>query len=191
MAESFFGKLFGRKEDNEAESSVPPVAAAVKTSEGTMVLQLFEERVPNTVANFVHLATKGFYDGLTFHRVIEGFMVQAGCPEGTGTGGPGWQIADEIVDGLRHDSAGTLSMANAGPDTNGSQFFITLAPTPWLDGQHTVFGQVVKGMDVLERIGSVETDERDGPLEPVLMEKVAIFRDGERVAETQPMPETL
>lgn len=191
MAKSFFGKLFGGKKDNEAEPSAPPVAAALKTSEGTMVLELFEEQVPNTVANFVHLATNGFYDGLTFHRIIEDFMVQTGCPEGTGTGGPGWQIADEIVDGLKHDSAGTLSMANAGPDTNGSQFFITLAPTPWLDGQHTVFGRVVKGMDVLERIGSVDTDERDRPLEPVLLEKVAIFRNGERVTETQPMPETL
>jgi len=191
VTKSFLGKLFGGKGAEEGERSTPSVATVLKTSEGTIVLELFEDRVPNTAANFVHLATKGFYDGLTFHRVIKDFMVQGGCPDGTGTGGPGWQIADEFVDDLKHDAPGTLSMANAGPDTNGSQFFITLAPTPWLDGKHTVFGRVIHGMGLLEQIGAVKTDGRDKPKEPVLMEQVAIYRDGEPVTEIQPMPETL
>ncbi len=191
MTNSFFGKLFGGKDEGEKERPAPPLAATVRTSKGALALELFEDQVPNTVANFVHLATEGFYDGLCFHRIIEGFMVQGGCPEGTGTGGPGWQIADEFVEGLAHDAPGTLSMANAGPDTNGSQFFITLAPTPWLDGHHTVFGQVVRGMDVLEEIGRVRTDERDRPVEPVRMEEVNIYRDGEPLHPPQPTPETL
>jgi cyclophilin family peptidyl-prolyl cis-trans isomerase len=165
--------------------------AVMQTSKGDMVLELFADRVPNTVRNFVHLASKGFYDGLTFHRVIEGFMVQGGCPEGTGRGGPGYRFADEFHNDLRHDSAGVLSMANAGPNTNGSQFFITLAPTPHLDGRHAVFGQVVEGMDVLEEIGSVQTNAQDRPKTPIKVETVDIYRDGEKVTEEQPEPAKL
>ncbi len=165
--------------------------AQIETSKGTMRAELFEEQAPNTIANFAHLASRGFYDGLTFHRVIEDFMIQGGCPEGTGRGGPGYRIADEFAPGLKHDQAGTLSMANAGPNTSGSQFFITLAPTPWLDGRHSVFGRVVEGEDVLEEIGSVETNANDRPLEPVTIEQVRVLRDGEPVSGEQPPPQKL
>jgi cyclophilin family peptidyl-prolyl cis-trans isomerase len=168
-----------------------PTTARIETTMGTMLVQLFEEQVPNTVANFVHLAAKGFYDGITFHRVIKDFMVQAGCPQGLGTGGPGWQIADEFVAGLTHDAPGVLSMANAGPNTNGSQFFITLAATPWLDGKHTVFGRLLDGQKVLKKMGKVKTDAQDRPMKPVDIVSVAIFRDGEAVAGEQPMPDTM
>ncbi|MFW6189757.1 MAG: peptidylprolyl isomerase [Planctomycetota bacterium] len=168
-----------------------PIVARMQTSEGTMLFQLFEEQAPNTVANFVHLAAKGFYDGLTFHRVIEDFMVQAGCPEGDGTGGPGWSIEDEIDPDLTHESEGVLSMANAGPNTGGSQFFITLDATPWLDGKHAVFGRLMDGVEVLHRIGSVETDEKDRPVEPVTIESIGIFRDGEPVEGVPPEPEKI
>src|SRR5690606_16416684 len=120
------------------------------------------------------LAEKGFYDGVVFHRVIEGFMIQGGDPTGTGRGGPGYTIADEFHPQLRHDGAGVLSMANAGPNTGGSQFFITLAAAAWLDGKHAAFGGVVEGMDVVKAIGSTATDGRDRPVEPVRMEKVTI-----------------
>jgi len=166
-------------------------AARINTSLGSMVVDLYEAEVPNTVANFVHLATKGFYNDLLFHRVIEGFMVQAGCPLGTGTGGPGWNFADEFADGLVHDAQGVLSMANAGPNTNGSQFFITLEATSWLDGKHSVFGKVSEGLDVLAKIGAVKTDQRDRPLEPVVIKSIEILRDGQPVAEVQPMPQVL
>lgn len=149
-----------------------PTAAQLDTSMGMMVVQLYESEVPNTTANFVHLASRGFYDGLTFHRVIKDFMIQGGCPKGDGTGGPGWRIADEFVKGLKHDVAGTLSMANAGPNTNGSQFFVTLAATPWLDGKHTVFGRALGGMDVLQKIGAVEVDGKDRPAKPVTIRSV-------------------
>jgi len=168
-----------------------PTVARINTSMGQMLVQLHEDETPNTVANFVHLASAGFYDHLAFHRVIEGFMAQAGCPRGDGTGGPGWNIADEFVDGLRHDSQGVLSMANAGPNTNGSQFFVTLAATPWLDGKHTVFGKVLEGLDVLERIGAVKTDARDRPVKPVVIQGVDVFRDGEPVPGLQPKPKVL
>ena len=118
------------------------LTALFSTSKGKIRLTLFAEETPYTVANFANLAKRGFYDGLTFHRVISDFMVQGGCPLGTGTGGPGYRFADEFVKGLRHDRPGILSMANAGPGTNGSQFFITHVPTPWLDGKHSVFGAV-------------------------------------------------
>jgi len=148
--------------------------AVIKTNMGTMRIELFEKRAPKTTENFITLAEKGFYNGLTFHRVIKGFMVQGGDPNGDGTGGPGYTIKDEFNPELKHDSAGILSMANAGPNTGGSQFFITLAPTPWLDGHHAVFGKVVEGRDVLEAIGSVKTGANDRPLEPVVMENVSI-----------------
>jgi peptidyl-prolyl cis-trans isomerase B (cyclophilin B) len=121
--------------------------AAIETNKGTVNLTLFSDRVPFTVANFVNLAQKGFYDGLKFHRVIDNFMVQGGCPQGTGTGGPGYKFEDEFDAELRHDRPGILSMANAGPNTNGSQFFITHVPTDWLDGKHSVFGAVVSDDD--------------------------------------------
>ena len=121
--------------------------ATIKTNKGDINLNLHAEQTPLTVANFVNLAKRGFYKGIQFHRVIDDFMVQGGCPEGTGTGGPGYQFGDEIVDELKHNKPGILSMANAGPGTNGSQFFITHIETPWLDGNHTVFGEVVSGED--------------------------------------------
>ncbi|MCO6459674.1 MAG: peptidylprolyl isomerase [Pirellulaceae bacterium] len=126
--------------------------ATIKTSRGTIRCQLYDDKVPKTVANFEKLAGKGFYNGLKFHRVIADFMVQTGCPQGTGTGGPGYQFADEFHADLRHDGPGVLSMANAGPNTNGSQFFITHVATPWLDGKHSVFGRVLDGQDVVNAI---------------------------------------
>jgi peptidyl-prolyl cis-trans isomerase A (cyclophilin A) len=168
-----------------------PVTAKIETSKGAMVAQLFEDEAPNTVANFVHLASKGYYDGLCFHRVIADFMIQGGCPQGTGTGGPGWMIADEFSPQLSHDGEGVLSMANAGPNTGGSQFFITLVETPWLDGRHAVFGKLLAGDDVLRTIGSVKTNTQDRPLEPVTISSVRIFRDGEELQGVQPEPETL
>ena len=133
--------------------------ATFKTEKGDIVVELFADRAPKTVENFVNLARSGFYDGTTFHRVIAGFMAQGGDPTGTGTGGPGYQFADEFHPSLRHDSAGILSMANAGPGTNGSQFFLTFGPTPHLDDKHSVFGKVSGGMDVLRSIR--ERDPRD------------------------------
>jgi peptidyl-prolyl cis-trans isomerase B (cyclophilin B) len=121
--------------------------ADIETPKGTIHIHLFADQTPVTVANFVNLARRGFYDGLTFHRVIDDFMVQGGCPEGSGRGGPGYRFEDECTDALRHDGPGVLSMANAGPGTNGSQFFITHVPCPWLDGKHTVFGKVVSEAD--------------------------------------------
>ena len=127
--------------------SVRAVSAVLKTSKGDIKLQLFADKAPVTVANFVNLARRGYYDGLTFHRVIPNFMVQGGCPHGTGTGGPGYRFDDECTPALKHDAPGKLSMANAGPGTNGSQFFITHVETPWLDGRHTVFGAVLDSSD--------------------------------------------
>ena len=119
----------------------------LKTNKGEISLKLFNDETPITVANFINLIQRGFYKGLQFHRVIDDFMIQGGCPSGTGTGGPGYQFSDEFKDNLKHDNPGVLSMANAGPGTNGSQFFITHVPTPWLDGNHTVFGEVVSDDD--------------------------------------------
>ena len=130
-------------------STLPELTAEIATPHGTIHLRLFADKTPATVASFVNLAQRGYYNGLTFHRVIPDFMVQGGCPHGSGTGGPGYKFEDEIVAGLKHDRGGILSMANAGPGTNGSQFFITHGATPWLDGKHTVFGAVVDAADKL------------------------------------------
>jgi cyclophilin family peptidyl-prolyl cis-trans isomerase len=150
--------------------------ARFETSMGNFTVELFETQAPNTVGNFVKLADKNFYDGVIFHRVIDGFMIQGGDPTGTGRGGPGYQFADEIHPQLKHSSEGILSMANAGPNTNGSQFFITLVPTPHLDGRHTVFGKVVEGMDVVRNIGKTPTARGDRPLTDVVMKSVRIER---------------
>ena len=162
------------------------------TSEGAFTIRLFDDKAPDTVANFVGLAEgtkewtdpktgqkvqRPFYNGLVFHRIIAGFMIQGGDPLGTGTGGPGYKFADEFHPPLRHTKAGILSMANSGPNTNGSQFFVTLAPTSWLDNKHSVFGEVVEGMDIVERIGGVATSKpADRPLKPVVVESVEIRR---------------
>lgn len=148
--------------------------ATIETNHGTIEVELFQDRVPITAGNFVDLAEKGYYDGVIFHRVIEGFMIQGGDPTGTGRGGPGYQIDDEFDSSLKHDSEGILSMANSGPNTGGSQFFITLAATPWLDGKHAVFGKVISGMDVVRAIGNVQTGRGDRPKEDVVMESVRI-----------------
>jgi peptidyl-prolyl cis-trans isomerase B (cyclophilin B) len=134
--------------------SVQEVGAVIRTNKGDIRLRLFAEQAPVTVANFVNLASRGYYDGLTFHRVIPDFMIQGGCPQGTGTGGPGYRFEDECTPALKHDAPGKLSMANAGPGTNGSQFFITHVETPWLDGRHTVFGEVLgsEDQDVVDAI---------------------------------------
>lgn len=146
------------------------------TNKGVFVAEMFEDKAPLTTKNFIELAEKGFYDGIIFHRVIDGFMIQGGDPTGTGKGGPGYKIKDEFGEGLKHDDEGILSMANAGPNTGGSQFFITLAPTPWLNGHHAIFGKVVEGMDVVRLIGVVPTDFRDRPREAVTMEKVEVVK---------------
>ena len=166
--------------------------ALFTTSEGNFKVRLFDQETPNTVANFVGLAEgtkeftdpktgqkskRPFYDGLVFHRVIGGFMLQGGCPLGTGTGGPGYKFADEFNPKLRHSKPGILSMANAGPNTNGSQFFVILAPTPWLDNKHSVFGEVVEGMDVVNKIGNTPTAKpADRPLKPITIQSVKIER---------------
>jgi cyclophilin family peptidyl-prolyl cis-trans isomerase len=147
--------------------------ATFTTSEGTIEIELFPEDAPKTVDNFTKLAGDGFYDGLIFHRVIPDFMIQGGCPQGTGTGGPGYQFEDEIN---QHKAVkGSLAMANAGPNTNGSQFFIiTAEATPWLDGKHTVFGQVTSGQEVVDRISQVDRDGRDRPRTPVTIDSVEV-----------------
>jgi peptidyl-prolyl cis-trans isomerase A (cyclophilin A) len=165
--------------------------AQIETTEGTFTVRLFGKEAPKTVANFVGLAegtkewrdpstgekkTGPYYDGVVFHRVINGFMIQGGDRLGTGTGGPGFTFADEFHPSLRHSRIGMLSMANAGPNTNGSQFFITLGPTPHLDNRHSVFGEVVEGLDVVKKIGSVPTGRQDRPVKPVVMNHVTIKR---------------
>ena len=144
------------------------------TSLGDFQVELFEGRAPATTKNFIDLVEKGYYDGIVFHRVIEGFMLQGGCPDGNGTGGPGYTIPDEFHDELSHDSEGVLSMANSGPSTGGSQFFVTLAATNWLDGKHAVFGKVVEGIETVRSIGGTATGSGDRPLEPVVMESVRV-----------------
>lgn len=147
------------------------------TNLGDFTAELFEGKAPKTAGNFLELVEKGFYDGVIFHRVIDDFMIQGGDPTGTGMGGPGYTIDDEFGPGLAHSSEGILSMANAGPNTGGSQFFITLVPTPWLDGHHAIFGKITEGMDVVHKIGSTPTDFADRPLEDVVMEKVEIVKE--------------
>ncbi len=185
--------LAGQTGEAEAKKLKPGTYAVFETSMGKIVCRLFEKEVPQTVANFIGLAegtrewtdpTTGeqvkrpFYDGLIFHRVIPDFMIQGGDPRGDGTGGPGYQFADEFSPTLKHDRPGRLSMANAGPGTNGSQFFITEKATPWLDGRHTIFGEVVEGQDVVSKIARVarSQDGRDRPLTPVVMKKVSIVK---------------
>lgn len=161
------------------------------TNVGEFIIELFEDKAPKTTKNFIDLAEKGYYNGLIFHRVIKDFMIQGGCPNvrfedpkdlhkepivkgRPGTGGPGYKIDDEFHPDLKHDSEGILSMANAGPNTGGSQFFITLAPTPWLDGKHAVFGKVIEGMDIVQEIGHIPTGRMDMPLYIMVIEKIEI-----------------
>jgi cyclophilin family peptidyl-prolyl cis-trans isomerase len=157
------------------------VIAVIETTLGTIEIELFSEATPMTTQNFIGLAEKGYYDGVIFHRVIDGFMIQSGDSTGTGRGGEsiyGKKFADEFVDSLEHSGPGILSMANLGPNTNGSQFFITLAPTPWLNGKHTVFGRVISGMDVVRNIGKVKTTKPgDRPVINVVMKRVTIRRE--------------
>jgi peptidyl-prolyl cis-trans isomerase A (cyclophilin A) len=168
-----------------------PTYAHFDTSLGSFTAELFEDRAPKTVANFVGLAEgskewrhpktgerhqKPFYDGIIFHRIIDGFVIQGGDPLGQGNGGPGYQFEDEFHPELRHDRVGILSMANAGPNTNGSQFFVTLGPTPHLDRRHSVFGAVVEGLDVVKIIGRTATDKHDRPVTPVVINKLTIER---------------
>jgi peptidyl-prolyl cis-trans isomerase A (cyclophilin A) len=169
----------------------PGTYAVLETSQGSIVCRLFDKEAPQTVANFIGLAEgtkefvdarsgaktkRAFYDGLAFHRVIPDFMIQGGCPLGNGTGGPGYKFADEFHPSLRHNASGKLSMANAGPGTNGSQFFVTVAPTPWLDNRHTIFGEVVEGQDVADKISKVPRDSSDRPRTPVILQHVRIER---------------
>ena len=147
--------------------------ATLQTNHGAIEVELFEEDAPRTVDNFVKLSKDGFYDGITFHRVIPDFMIQGGCPRGDGTGGPGYQFEDEPNE--HRVERGALAMANSGPDTNGSQFFIvTTEAAPWLDGKHTVFGQVSSGMDVVDEISGVDRDGSDRPREPVTIDRVEL-----------------
>ena len=167
------------------------VYATFETSMGRIICRLFEKEAPKTVENFIALAegrrefldgstggkvTRPFYNKLKFHRVIPEFMIQGGCPRGDGTGGPGYNFEDEFHPNLRHDRPGILSMANSGPNTNGSQFFITMVPTPWLDNRHSVFGRVVEGQDITKRICEVPRDAQDGPRTPIVLESVIIER---------------
>jgi peptidyl-prolyl cis-trans isomerase A (cyclophilin A) len=168
-----------------------PVYATLKTSMGDIVIQLFDDKAPKTVANFVGLASgtkewidpktgekvkRPLYNGTIFHRVIPGFMIQGGDPLGNGTGSPGYRFEDEFSPDLRHSKGGILSMANAGPNTNGSQFFITLAPTPHLDNRHSVFGTVIKGQEIVVAIGNVSRDFRDRPIKDVVLKEIVISR---------------
>lgn len=148
--------------------------AVFETNKGNFEIGLFTEKAPITTNNFIELVDSGFYNDLIFHRVIKGFMLQGGDPNGDGTGGPGYEIKDEFHAELKHDSEGILSMANSGPNTGGSQFFITLAPTPWLDGKHAVFGKVISGMDVIKKIENVQVGAQDKPVEDVIITKITI-----------------
>ena len=148
--------------------------AEFNTNKGSFKIELFRDKTPLTVGNFIKLVDQGFYKGLIFHRVIPNFMIQGGCPQGTGRGGPGYTIRDEFHPDLNHDSKGILSMANAGPNTGGSQFFITVAPTPWLDKHHSIFGKIIEGMDIVEVISKAEKDRNDKPLQDITINSITI-----------------
>lgn len=168
------GSFWDFKKD-EGESKVANRIAVFDTNMGEFEIELFEDKTPITTKNFIDLAQEGFYDGVIFHRIIDGFMIQGGDPTGSGMGGPGYTIEDEFTPELTHESEGILSMANTGrPHTGGSQFFITLAATPWLDGHHTVFGKVVKGIEVVREIGHVKTGPQDRPVHDVVINKITI-----------------
>lgn len=189
---SCFCVVFAEKTEKEIFKGLPQgYYAAIVTDFGTIVFELYEKQAPKTVKNFVELALglrewtdpftgkklkKRFYDGLIFHRVIPNFMAQTGCPKGDGTGGPGYEFEDEFSEGLTFDRPGRVAMANRGPNTNGSQIFITVVPTPWLNNRHTIFGQVVRGLEVVEKIVSVPRDMRDKPIKPVYIKKVLVKR---------------
>lgn len=182
----------GKKDEAKASKKGKEMFALFETNRGNFKVKLLADKAPKTVENFVGLAEgtkewtdpktgkqvkKPFYDGLTFHRVIKDFMIQGGCPLGTGTGGPGYRFEDEFPAGApKHDKPGMLSMANAGPNTNGSQFFVTTVATPWLDGRHTVFGEVVEGMDVVHSIENTKTGSMDRPVEAVVINHVKIVK---------------
>jgi cyclophilin family peptidyl-prolyl cis-trans isomerase len=151
------------------------VKVKIETTMGEIEADLYSKEVPKTVENFVKLAKEGFYDGIVFHRVIPDFMIQTGDPTGTGMGGPGYKFADEFAPSLKHDKAGVLSMANSGPNTNGSQFFITDTATPWLDRRHSVFGQVTKGIDIVKKIANAPRDGNDKPKTEIKMTKVTVL----------------
>lgn len=178
------------KKVTKTEKKGKPMFANFETNQGNFKVKLFEDKAPKTVENFAGLAEgtkewtdpktgekvkKPFYDGLVFHRVIPNFMIQGGDPLGNGTGGPGFKFADEFDSSLKHKK-GILSMANSGPNSNGSQFFITVAETPWLNGKHSIFGEVVEGMDVIDKIAVTKTGSQDRPVEPIVMKKVTIVR---------------
>ncbi|MGB5850577.1 MAG: peptidylprolyl isomerase [Ignavibacteriaceae bacterium] len=182
-----FGILFAYGKLNNSNSNTSDkgnyfmsdsiTVAIIKTNMGTIEIELFADQTPKTVENFVGLSEKGYYNGVIFHRIIKNFMIQGGDPTGTGRGGAsfwGGKFEDEFVSDLKHDVPGILSMANAGPNTNGSQFFITLIATPWLDGKHTIFGKVINGMDVVNAIGEVKTAAGDKPINEIVMEEVTI-----------------
>ena len=161
------------KQKTKEVSKVNPTAV-FETNLGNFTVDLYQDKAPTTVDNFIKLAEKKFYDATIFHRVIDGFMIQGGDPNGDGTGGPGYSIRDEFHKDLKHSEVGILSMANAGPNTGGSQFFITVAPTPWLDNHHTIFGKVISGMDVVMKISKVKTNPSDKPLEKVVVKTIRI-----------------
>lgn len=186
-----FSQITAYSEKNIFKGLPKGYYAAIITDFGIIVFELYEKQAPKTVKNFVDLALgnkewinpitgekmrKRFYDGLIFHRVIPNFMAQMGCPKGDGTGGPGYEFEDEFDKNLLFDRPGRVAMANRGPNTNGSQIFITVVPTPWLNMKHTIFGQVVRGLDVVEKIVSVPRDNRDKPLVPIYIRKVLVKR---------------
>ena len=161
-------------QEKEQPVKAEPATAVFQTNMGDFEVKLATDYAPKTSENFIKLAKQGYYDGLTFHRVIDNFMIQGGCPKGDGTGGPGYKIKDEFSSKLLHDGPGVISMANAGPNTGGSQFFITLRECSWLNGKHAVFGRVTKGMDVVFKIGKVKTGPLDKPVKPVVIKKITI-----------------
>jgi peptidyl-prolyl cis-trans isomerase A (cyclophilin A) len=177
------------KKQLQTKKEPKEMIAVFETTEGTFKVKLFNDKAPKTVANFVDLAEgtkvnpktnkkieKKFYDGVIFHRVIPDFMIQTGDPDGNGTGGPGYSFEDEFAPGLKHDKPGILSMANRGPNTNGSQFFVTVKPTPWLDGKHAIFGEVIEGMDVVNKISTAPRDGMDKPKTTISIKSLKIER---------------